>query len=201
MNNIILFILLILLLFYYINKEYENYENNGSLGIYSSAAALDDPIAYISNIENDKLENLFKNNNNLRINKNKNVSILREKLKLINQDISDIELSGYYNSNKNIYSTNEQHEIESLIINIQDYNDKIIENNKSINSLIGNTFRTDNERLQDKYSENDNELDIIHTAYQANESTNEKYTSIDSYSNDNIINNINEDIISKIDKL
>ena len=176
MNNIILFILLILLLFYYINKEYENYENKG---MYSSAATLDSPIDYKEdNKEDNKLKELFKNSIILRINKNKNIIILKEKLKLINQDISYIELSEYYDSYKHIYSTNEQQEIESLINIIQGNINEINKMNKTINSL---SFRTDNERLQDKYSENDNELDIIHTAYQANESTNENYGSIDEY--------------------
>ena len=183
MNNIILFILLILLLFYYINKEYENYENKGSLGIYSSAAASDPPIDYKEdNKQDNKLKELFENINILKINKNKNVIILKEKLKLINQDISYIELSEYYDSYKHIYSTNEQQEIESLINIIQGNINEINKMNKTINSL---SFKTNNETLQDKYSVKDHEFDIIHTAYQANESTNEKYGSINEYENYN----------------
>ena len=178
MNNIILFILLILLLFYYINKEYENYENNGSIGIYSSAAASDPPIDYKEdNKQDNKLKELFKNSNILRINKNKNIIILKEKLELINQDISDIELSEYYNSYKHIYSTNEQQEIESLIKIIQDDINKINKINKTINSL---SFKSDNETLQVENSKNHNELEIIYKTY---ESTNEKYDSINEYEN------------------
>lgn len=163
MNNIILFILLILLLFYYINKEYENYENNDSLGIYSSAATSDPPIEYKEDDkQDDKLKDLFEKIIFLKINKNKNLIKLKEKLELIDQDRSYIELSAYYTLNTNKYPTNKKQEIESLIKIIQDDNNEINKHNKTINSLSSITV---NETLQDKDSENDNELKNIYKTY------------------------------------
>ena len=189
MNNIILFILLILLLFYYINKEYENYENKG---MYSSAATLDSPIVYNSNEEDEKLKDLLDNDNKLRIKKiiieNKlKKSILKEnKENKEYENISIPDLIKYYIDENHDYSRDERELIKVLINERKEIKLLLSKNNSSINSSLDNTFRTDNEILQDKYSENDNELDIIHTAYQANESTNENYGSIDDSIDDSI---------------